>query len=231
MNILQALDDPAVFRPWFERGDWTAWRAFLAALFGLSLTDRERTLFEAHTRRVTPPAEPFAEAALVIGRRGGKSFVLAVLAIFLACFRDYRQYLQPGECATILVVAADRKQARTIMRYAAGLLENVPMLQPLIERQSTEEIELKRRVVIEVATASFRTVRGRTIAAALLDELAFGEATRPAPTRIPRSWRRSAQRWRPSRARCCSWHRHLMLGEASCGGHSRSTSAGTTPAC
>ena len=71
------------------------------------------------------------------------------------------------------MVAADRKQARTIMRYAAGLLENVPMLKPLIERQSTEEIELRRRVVIEVATASFRTVRGRTMAAALLDELAF----------------------------------------------------------
>ena len=173
MNILQALDDPAVFRPWLERGDWTAWRAFLAALFALPQSDAERALYDVHTGRATLPAEPFSEAALVIGRRGGKSFALALVAVFLAAFRDYRQYLQPGERATILVVAADRKQAKTIMRYAAGLLEGVPMLRPLIERQSTEEIELRRRVVIEVATASFRTVRGRTIAAALLDELAF----------------------------------------------------------
>lgn len=173
MNILQAIDDPAVFRPWFERGDWGAWRAFLATLFALSLNDDERAAYKACTGRSVPPVEPFSEAALVIGRRGGKSFILALVAVFLACFRDYRPFLQPGERATILVVAADRKQARAIMRYAAGLLENVPMLQPMIERQSTEEIELRRRVAIEVATASFRTVRGRTLAAALLDELAF----------------------------------------------------------
>ena len=86
MNILQALDDPAVFRPWLERGDWTAWRAFLAALFGLPMEDAERALYDAHTGRSGPPTEPFSEAALVIGRRGGKSFVLALVAVFLAAF-------------------------------------------------------------------------------------------------------------------------------------------------
>ena len=173
MNIRQAIDDPAVFAPWFERGDWRAWRAFLAALFALEMTDDERAIYEKCTNRSVSPVEPFAEAALVIGRRGGKSFVLACVAVFLAAFRDYRPHLQPGERATILVVAADRKQARAIMRYAAGLLEGVPMLRPLIMRRSAEEIELKRSVSIEVATASYRTIRGRTLAAALLDELAF----------------------------------------------------------
>jgi hypothetical protein len=37
MNILQAMDDPAVFGAHFRtQAHWQAWRAFLAALFGLN---------------------------------------------------------------------------------------------------------------------------------------------------------------------------------------------------
>lgn len=173
MNIIQGIDDPQVFAPWFARGEWTAWRAFLAALFGLPMDHAALEVFQRHTGRKSPPVTPFTEAALIIGRRGGKSFIMALIAVFLAAFRDYREHLQPGERATVLVIAADRRQARTIMRYIVGLLENVPMLRGQIERQSAESIDLARGVSIEVSTASFRTVRGYTVAAALLDEVAF----------------------------------------------------------
>ena len=63
---------------------------------------------------------------------------------------------------TIVVIAADRKQARTIMRYVRGLLNAVPMLARTIEGERVEAIDLKRRVSIEVHTASFRTTRGYT---------------------------------------------------------------------
>ena len=36
MNILQALDDPNLFKPHFKGKSWAAWRAFLAALFALA---------------------------------------------------------------------------------------------------------------------------------------------------------------------------------------------------
>ena len=36
--------------------------------------------------------------------------MLALVAVFLAAFFDYRPYLSPGERGTILVIAADRKQ-------------------------------------------------------------------------------------------------------------------------
>jgi hypothetical protein len=72
-----------------------------------------------------------------------------------------------------MVICADRKQARVIMRYVKGLLASVPMLAPLIEGETRERIDLNNRVTIEVHTASFRTTRGYTIVAALLDELAF----------------------------------------------------------
>jgi hypothetical protein len=40
MNIIQALDDPKVFGDFFRAGTWVVWRVFLAALFGLPMTDR-----------------------------------------------------------------------------------------------------------------------------------------------------------------------------------------------
>ena len=109
----------------------------------------------------------------MIGRRGGKSFILALVAVFLACFHDWRPYLGPGERATVMIIAADRRQARTIMRYVKGLLKAIPMLRQLIEAERVEGIDLTNRITIEIHTSNFRTVRGYTIVAALLDEIAF----------------------------------------------------------
>ena len=72
-----------------------------------------------------------------------------------------------------MIIAADRKQARVIMRYCLGLLRAVPMLERLIEGERAETVRLRNRVVIEVHTASFRTTRGYSIVAALCDEIAY----------------------------------------------------------
>ena len=125
------------------------------------------------TQRNDQPTEQASEAWLVCGRRSGKSFTLALIAVFLAAFKDWRPYLGPGERGTVMVIAADRKQARVIMRYVKGLLNAVPMLKQLIEAERQESVDLTNRVAIEVHTASFRTVRGYSIVAALLDEFAF----------------------------------------------------------
>ncbi len=88
-------------------------------------------------------------------------------------FRDWKPYLAPGERGTVMVIATDRRQARVIMRYAEALLEGVPMLARLITRKTADAVDLSNGVTLEVHTCSFRTVRGYTIVAALLDELAF----------------------------------------------------------
>jgi len=173
MNILQALDDPNVFGRHFRGSTWGAWRAFLAALFALPMTPQQLALFQKHTGRTAPSSEPLREAWLVCGRRAGKSFVLATIAVFLAAFKDWRPYLGPNEAGTVMICAADRRQARVIMRYCLGLLRAVPMLRQLIEGETRESIALRNRVVIEIHTASFRSTRGYTIVAALLDELAY----------------------------------------------------------
>jgi CoA-transferase family III len=50
--------------------------------------------------------------------KGGPRARLALIAVFLACFCEWSRYLSPGERGTIMVLAADRRQARTIYRYA-----------------------------------------------------------------------------------------------------------------
>src|SRR5215831_7220041 len=62
------------------------------------------------------------------------------------------------------------------MRYCCGLLKSVPMLRQLIEGETQESIQLRIRVCIEVHTASFRSTRGYTIVAGLLDEVSFWPA-------------------------------------------------------
>ena len=110
---------------------------------------------------------------MIVGRRGGKSRALATIAVFLATFRDYAQFLAPGEVATVAVLAANRAQARTIFRYIIGLLRDIPLLSSMVVGETDEAIELSNRVVIEIGTASFRTIRGYSFAAILCDEIAF----------------------------------------------------------
>ena len=174
MNILEACQDQRLFGPWFRnRKSWQAWFAFLAALFALPMTDEQFKTYSLRTNRDTAPTEPSEEAWLIVGRRGGKSLMMALVGVFLACFKEYRQYLQPGERATVAIIAADRKQARVILRYVRGMLTNIPMLRSMIERETAEGFDLNNLVSIEIGTANFRTTRGYSYAAVLVDEIAF----------------------------------------------------------
>lgn len=173
LSILEALDNEELFAPHFRSDTWRPWRAFLATLYALPLQDEDLALFRACTGRSAPPSKAFTEAALIVGRRGGKSRILALIAVFLACFRDYTPYLAPGEVATVIVLAASRSQARSIFRYVNGLLDVVPVLAGMIESVTDDQVILSNRVVIEIGTASWRFTRGYTFAAILADEVAF----------------------------------------------------------
>ena len=122
----------------------------------------------------------------------------ALLAIYIAAFRNYRANLAPGEKATVAVIAADRHEARVCFRYISAMIDAVPTLAALVERQTLSTNELRGDVVIEVATCSHRTARGYSFAAVIADELAFWRdetsaspdvevlnAVRPGMTTIP----------------------------------------------
>jgi hypothetical protein len=132
VTLLDAIRDPALFGPFFrDRDSWHAWEAFLTGLLGLPLTDAQAAIFRQHTGRTRAPSSAAREAWLIVGRRGGKSRIAALVAVFLACFRDYSGILAPGERGTLPVIASDRYQARTVFGYITGLLDGVPMLAQL----------------------------------------------------------------------------------------------------
>ncbi|MFZ3327284.1 MAG: hypothetical protein WA231_15960 [Methylocella sp.] len=173
MNILEALDDRNLLGASIRDPDsWKPWRALLAAAFGLPLNPYQAELFRQCTGRRVPPGAPAAYLWLAIGRRGGKSFAMALIAVFLAVFKNWRRYLTVGERAIVLLVAADREQAKILHRYCQGIL-SPPILQSLVLNVTASEIELKGNVVLEVVTRSYRSVRGRSVCVAVLDELAF----------------------------------------------------------
>jgi hypothetical protein len=173
-TIVDVCRDPELFAGWFrDRATWRSWFVFLRALFGLRMSATDMKLYQECTGRDDLPNGGVREAWLICGRRAGKSFVLALIAVFLACFCEWSGYMSPGERGTIMVLAADRRQARTIYRYAHALLTRIPMLAALIERETAEAIDLSNGVTIEIMAASFRSVRGYTLIAALCDEIAF----------------------------------------------------------
>jgi hypothetical protein len=174
VSFLDAMQDPAFFGPWFTSSQsWETWRTFAKALFGEPLTAAEIEVFARHTGRHTPPAAPAREAWLPVGRRGGKSLFAAALAVYMACFRDYRARLKPGESAVVMVLAADKDQATVVFDYIAAFFQNVRLLAHLVDKRGKESIQLTNRVTIRVQVASFRRLRGRTVACAILDECAF----------------------------------------------------------
>jgi len=173
-TILDLCDDRNVFGAWFkDRATWQAWFAFLAVLFGLPLTAEQLAIYQQCTGRQAAPSGPFFEAWLICGRRAGKSFVLALVAVFLSCFIDWSPYLVPGEVGRIIIIAADRRQSRVIFGYCLGFLEKIPMLNGMILRQTQDTIDLANGITIEIQAASFRTIRGYSLIACLADEAAF----------------------------------------------------------
>ena len=173
VTIRDLMTDPQLYGNQFGGDTWAAWRALLAGFYGLPLDEEELALFQRITSLSGLVQALLLELWLAVGRRGGKSQIAALVAVYEAAFKDYSNRLSPGEVATVMVLACDRKQARTVMRYVAGLLHSNPMLERLILREQQESIELTNRTVIEVQTASFRAVRGYTVACVIADEIAF----------------------------------------------------------
>ncbi len=92
--------------------------------------------------------------AFAVARPAPLGFFVALIAVYLSCFRTYR--LARGERGVFMVMAADRRQARVVMRYVKGFLHSSPMLASLVARETQTEIELTNGVTLEIHTASFR---------------------------------------------------------------------------
>ena len=97
VSLRQALEDPSLLGTALAGPSWHAWRSLLLATMGESLNPDETDAFIRIIGRPTPPPQRFDELWCCVGRRGGKSRGMAVLATYLAGLYDYSDKLSPGE--------------------------------------------------------------------------------------------------------------------------------------
>jgi hypothetical protein len=162
-NLLgAALGDPT---------PWHTWRIVLRAAFGLPISDEERATFATIAGDRASPLARVRELWAIIGRRSGKSRMAAACGVYLACFSPRK--LAAGEVGEVAIIAASRDQARVVFKYVEGFLQASPILRQEIESVTASEVRLRGDIIISIRSGSFRTVRGRTLLACVLDEVAF----------------------------------------------------------
>jgi hypothetical protein len=173
ISLTRAIADPKLFKPWFKGDSWGAWGAILKAAFAEQMNDDEIALFRSVAER-DPPQKRVRELWIIAGRRAGKDSIASVIAAWTASFQSYEGLLRPGEAASILCLASDKTQARIVLNYIRSYFNDIPMLRPLVSRETAlDGLNLENGIEISVVTNSFRAVRGRSIALAILDECAY----------------------------------------------------------
>jgi hypothetical protein len=175
VTMREALDDPALLGKALDGDSWQAWRVMLIALMGEPLTPAEMSIFTKFTGRKKAPQVMAKEFWAIVGRRGGKSRAMAVLAVFIACLCQHPKLVH-GETGVVLVIAPDIRQSRVILQYAIGAIEDSPLLQHDIAGRTADSVTLKNGIRIEVRSSSFRRIRGITAVATMCDEVAFWQS-------------------------------------------------------
>jgi hypothetical protein len=174
-TMRQALSDPKLLAHALPGETWAPWHSLLYALTGDVLSDAERVLFTKLTLRLREPGDgKLCEAFLAIaGRRGGKTKSMATLCLWLATCIDWSANLSIGERGRVMFVAPSLDQARVQQSYCHDILVASPKLRSLIKNETTDTIELRNGITIEVQAASAARSRGFTAVAIALDECAF----------------------------------------------------------
>jgi hypothetical protein len=180
VNIIETLEDKALLGQFIaDPATWRAWFAFLRSFFGLPPAEGDLGIYTACTGRTAWPTAPTRESWVVAGRRSGKSFITALIGTYLAVFREYR--LSAGETGYVVIVAPTKEQAALVKRYITGFFSANDFLRPLLAQETATEARLSNRITILVLSADFRSIRGFTAVAGIVDEVAFlmDEGSRP----------------------------------------------------
>lgn len=125
---------------------------------------------------------------LVVGRRGGKTTLSAMLAIYCAISTNWKTFLQKTPFATVLILSHSREFSDEVLELIRTLITESPILSRLIntkKKNTTSTMNLvvpwvledgtieRSRVQIKVGAASSKTTRGIAACAVLCDEIAF----------------------------------------------------------
>src|SRR5690349_11292921 len=120
-SIVQMMTDTRLFGPMYPGPTWGPWQAILKAAFALPMTAEETAFFDMVAGGRTLPAKRVREFVIAAGRRAGKDAITALVAAYFAMTFKPEGRVRAGERPLILLLAADRSQARNLLRYINGL--------------------------------------------------------------------------------------------------------------
>jgi len=113
-------------------------------------------------------------AVWCLGRRSSKSTMAAIAAVYMAfCQDDYfKRKVRRGEKFYVVTIANDLKQAKIALDFIRQLILNSPLEREIV-RETAMEIELSNNCIFQAIPASARASRGKAVALAVFDEIAF----------------------------------------------------------
>jgi len=172
IDLTAALRDPNLVGS--GRGaTYARWDAVWKAADGKRLTEAEDRLFREVSGGRSPPREPVHEVVSAVGRRGSKTSEAARILLWRAISRDWRTVMAPGEVALFPFLASTKEQAEVALQYARGLVHSSPVLAKHIVNETQSSFVFDNGAEVSVMSANYRSLRGRSIPAAVLDEVAW----------------------------------------------------------
>jgi hypothetical protein len=179
VNIIAAIKDPNIFRSFLANqagsiASWGNWLCALRVLYGLPTPTRYAELIKSCTGRDASglPIEGFRTALFLVGRRCGKSRSASMCGAYEAALGQHEKHLARGEQGVVAVVAPTRLQARVCKNYLSAIFQ-VPVLKAEVVDQDRTGFTLRSGIRLEVMTGNFKTIRGFTLVAAIIDEICF----------------------------------------------------------
>lgn len=177
MNVIDAIKDENLFRSYLgdDLQSWRPWMAALRTVYGLPLaSSRGKRLVETCTGRkigMLPP-DGFDAALFLTGRRSGKSRVAAIIGAYEAVLAGHENKLAKGEKGIVPVCSPTKYQSRIVTSYLRAIFDT-PLLRNEVVSESREGFELRNGNRIEILAGDWRTIRGYTLLAAIIDEACF----------------------------------------------------------
>ena len=151
-----------------------AQRAFLKAFYALPPTEAEFEIYRMATNREKYPEKEFAEGTVGAGARSGKdSRIACPIASYEAVFGGHEKKLAPGERAVVPIVAPGQMGTRIAFDYIRSHFEESKALGTMVEDIKANEIRLVNRLSIIGFPCTKSVLRGWSIPAGILDEVAF----------------------------------------------------------
>ena len=135
-------------------------------LFGFPLWPRQREILEA-------VEEGPRLHALALGRRSGKTSLAALVGLWSCLLRpELLDRLRPGERGYAVAVATNLRQARLLVQAALAVVQRSPLLSPLVESVSDDELTFANGTTFAAFPCTSRGGRGWPVFYLALDELA-----------------------------------------------------------